>query len=40
MIKLKSDKEVNDQINLIGFKSSDIKEDNYKNLLVLYKKKL
>ena len=27
-------------INLIGFKSSDIKEDNYKNLLVLYKKKL
>ena len=27
-------------INLIGFKSSDIKEDNYKNLLELYKKKL
>ena len=27
-------------INLIGFKSRDIKEDNYKNLLELYKKKL
>ena len=27
-------------INLIGFKSSDIKGENYKNLLELYKKKL